>query len=203
MILFAVGRPIDPSPDEAESLLRHELLKPEYFNNNSLQRLLDWLQRILDGGISATDGLSPLTTFAAMFIGILLLGALVWLLSRLRNSARVSNVKEVESIDPAVTAAQLRARAETAVAEGRYAEALVEGFRALAARQSERGRLDNTPATTAQETARSLSGEYPQQEARVNGSATLFDSVLYGDRPATRDQAVDVLALDDELRSTR
>ena len=34
---------------------------------------------------------------------------------------------------------------------------------------------------------------------RVRASARLFDAVLYGDRPATREQARRVLALDDDL----
>jgi hypothetical protein len=33
----------------------------------------------------------------------------------------------------------------------------------------------------------------------VHRGARLFDEVLYGDRPATRDQAASVLALDDDL----
>ena len=40
---------------------------------------------------------------------------------------------------------------------------------------------------------------YPQHGDRVGDNARLFDLVLYGDRPATPDQATGVLALDDEL----
>jgi hypothetical protein len=105
--------------------------------------------------------------------------------------------------DEAITAAQLRARAEAALADGRLEDAVADGFRALAVRQVERGRLDDTPGTTAQEAARALAGEYPALGARVSGSAALFDAVLYGDRPASRDQAVDVLELDDELGARR
>ena len=70
-------------------------------------------------------------------------------------------------------------------------------------RQVERGRLDDTPGTTAQEAARALAGEYPGLRARFGGSAELFDAVIYGDRSATRDQAADVLELDDELGGRR
>lgn len=48
-----------------------------------------------------------------------------------------------------------------------------------------------------------LASEYAAQRTRVDTAAALFDSVLYGDRPATRDQAADVLALDDELAVLR
>ena len=107
------------------------------------------------------------------------------------------------SPDGTVTAAQLRARAEAALAEGRYAPALVDGFRALAVRQVERGRLEDLPGATAHEVAAALATAYPEQRVRVDGSALLFDEVLYGDRPATRDQATGVLALDDELAVRR
>jgi len=37
----------------------------------------------------------------------------------------------------------------------------------------------------------------------VRAGAALFDAVLYGDRPATREQATAVLALDDDLVARR
>jgi len=96
-----------------------------------------------------------------------------------------------------------RARAEAALAEGRARDAVVDGFRALTVRQVERGRLDDAPGTTAHEVAGVLGATYPDQRQRVAGSARLFDVVLYGDRPATGEQARDVLALDDELAGLR
>ena len=80
---------------------------------------------------------------------------------------------------------------------------MVDAYRALAVRQVERGRLDDTPGATAHEVARALAAEYPHQRPRVDASAALFDAVLYGDRPASRDQAAGVLALDDELATVR
>ena len=52
-----------------------------------------------------------------------------------------------------VTADELRARAEAALEAGRFEEAVVEGFRAVAVRQVERGRLSDTPGATAHEVA--------------------------------------------------
>jgi hypothetical protein len=195
--------PLDPSPDEARSAMRRELLRPEYYEDDLIQRLLNWLQRQLDKGIDAAVDAPPLQTFAAMVIAVLLVGGLVWLAGRARGSARASRETPSVLTGEAVTAAELRARAEAALAEGRFEAALVDGFRALAARQVERGRLADTPGATAHEVADILAGEYPAQRARVTIAATHFDSVLYGDRPATRDQAADVLALDDELAVLR
>jgi hypothetical protein len=203
ILAVLVARPLDPSPDEARSLMRRELLKPEYYEDNVIQRLLDWLFRQIDRGIDAAINLPAANTFAAMLIGVLLVGGLVWLVSRAQRTARMPEKKRSVFTDEAITAAQLRARAEAALAAGRTEDAVADGFRALAVRQVERGRLDDTPGTTAQEAARALAGEYPAFGARVGGSAALFDAVIYGDRSATRDQAVAVLELDDELGARR
>jgi len=203
VISLLVDRPLDPSPGEASSLLRRELLKPEYFEDNLVRRLIEWLDRLINEAMEAANDFSAVSTFAAMLVAVLLLGGLGWLITKARRSARTPRAMHAVLTDEVITAAKLRARAEAALAEGHNEEALVDGFRALAVRQVERGRLEDAPGTTAQEAARVLSGEYPDQRARVDGSAALFDSVLYGDRPATRGQAVDVLELDDELRSKK
>ena len=201
--LWLSDPPLVPSGDEGRSWLRRELLHPEYHQQNVVEQVVTWLQRQLDKGIEAASHAPPLSTFAAMLLFLLLVGGLAWLLSRARRTARQAAVQRPVLTDGTVTAAQLRARAEAALAEGRYAPALVDGFRALAVRQVERGRLEDLPGATADEVAAALATAYPEQRVRVDGSALLFDEVLYGDRPATRDQATGVLALDDELAVRR
>jgi len=83
--------PLDPSGDEARSLLRRELLHPEYHQDNLVLRLVNWLSRLLDRGLTEARELPPLTTFAAMLVGLLLLGALGWLVSRARRVQRESS----------------------------------------------------------------------------------------------------------------
>jgi len=196
--------PLRPGADEARSLLRRELLKPEYNEQNLVQRIIARIERLLSDGIDAAAGVSALTTLAAMLVLVLLVLALVWLLSRAgRDAVRRKDGVGAVLTDERVTAAELRARAEAALAEGRAAEALVDGFRALTMRQMERGRVDDAPGATAHEVALALESAYPEQRERVDASAARFDSVLYGDRPATADQARDVLTLDDELGAAR
>jgi autonomous glycyl radical cofactor GrcA len=130
---------------------------------------------------------------------LLLALALAWLVSRARGNARAPHEHAVVRADEVLTAAELRRRAERALAEERHADAVVEGFRALAVRQVERGSLEDLPGATAHEVAVALGAVYPHVRARVDGTAGLFDAVRYGDRPATRDQAVGVLELDDAL----
>lgn len=195
--------PLDPGPDEARSALRRELLEPEYHDANLVDRLLTWLGRQLDRGVETAVDVPPLQTFATMLVAVALLGALGWLVTRARRTARGTRERPAVLTDEGITAAELRARAEAALAAGRHGDALVDGFRALAVRQVELGRLDDTPGATAHEVATVLAAEHPHRAAAVDDSALLFDSVLYGDRPATREQAAGVLALDDELAARR
>ena len=195
--------PLDPSGDEARSLLRRELVHPDYHERNVFEQILGWLDRLVNGAIDGASKAPPLSTFLAI-VAFLLLGlALAWLLSRARRTPRAARRSGPVVEDAAVTAAELRSAAERALAEGRNAEALVDGFRALTVRQVERGWLDDRPGATAHEVAGALASTYPDQGARVSGSAALFDAVRYGDRPATREQAVDVLSLDDALAGRR
>lgn len=195
--------PLDPSAGEARSWLQRELLHPEYHQQNLMQRLLTWLERQIGRGLAVAEQAPPLSTLAAMLVFLLLLGALAWLVSRTRWTRRARGVPGPVLDGKALTAAELRARAEAALAAGRPEDALVDGFRALAVRQVERGRLEESPATTAHEVAVTLAGEYPAQGDRVGDNARLFDLVLYGDRPATVEQASGVLALDDDLARAR
>jgi len=198
-----VDAPLDPSSGEARSWLQRELLNPEYHQQNVVEQLITWLQRQIGRGLAAAAQAPPLSTFAAMLIFLLLLGGLVWLLSRTRGTRRARVGSGPVLDDPAVTAAQLRARAEAALADGRTEQALVDGFRALTVRQVERGRLEDSPGATAHEVALSLATRFPQHGERVGDNARLFDLVLYGDRPASPDQATNVLRLDDELAAAR
>ena len=201
--LPAVEPPLDPSAGEARSWLQRELLHPEYHQQNIVERLIIWLQRQIDRGLAAAEQAPPLSAFAAMLIFLLLLGGLLWLVSRTRGTRRARTPVGPVLDGQAASAAELRARAEAALAGGRPEDALVDGFRALAVRQLERGRLEDSPGLTAHEVAVALATEYPDLAGRVEDSARLFDLVRYGDRPATPEQATGVLALDDDLAGVR
>ncbi|WP_183098892.1 DUF4129 domain-containing protein [Nocardioides pelophilus] len=195
--------PLDPSGDEARSLLRRELSHPEYHDTNLVERILNWVGRLFDDGVGAAQDLPPLGTFAAILVLLLIAVGIGLLLSRARRTARARAERAPALTDEVISAGELRARAEAALAQGRYDDALVDGYRALALRQVERGRIEDVPQATAHELAGALGSEFPAQRQLIGRSADLFDSVLYGDHPATREQAVDVLALDDELAGRR
>jgi hypothetical protein len=202
-LVALVGRlpepPLDPSGAEARSKLRRELLRPEYHQQNLFQQVVSWLIRKVGTGLDRASQAPPLSTLMAMLLFVALALALAWLVSRARRTAREKDEKHAVLTEESVTADELRARAEAALEAGRFEEAVVEGFRAIAVRQVERGRLSDTPGATAHEVAEALAREYAATADRVHQSARLFDAVLYGDRPADREQAASVLALDDDL----
>jgi hypothetical protein len=119
----------------------------------------------------------------------------------------VEVVRSADALDAGAadgpSAAELRRRAESALADGRHSDAVLDAFRAIAVRQVERGRLDDQPGATAHEVAASLATTYPDQGQRVGRGADLFDATLYGARPAVSQDATALLDLDDTLAGTR
>jgi hypothetical protein len=201
--LSLLDPPLTPGGDEAHDLLRRELVRPEYHQDNLFLRLVSWLSRLLEDGVDSARDAPPLTTFAAMLVGLLLIGAVAWLVSRTRRSGRLPGAGRALLVEETVTADELRSRAEAAFAEERFADALVDAFRASAMRQIERDRIDDVPGATAHEVAVALADAFPEQAPDLNRCAGLFDLVLYGGRPATREQARDVLGLDERLAARR
>ena len=195
--------PLVPAPEQGRDLLRRELLDPAYHQDDVMQRLLDWLRRRVLDVLDAASNAPPLSAFAAMAVGLALVLALIWLATRARAAPQQRSGSGSVFPDSSISATQWRERAERALAEGRHSAALVDAFRALVARQVERGRLDAAPGTTAHEVTQALRSAYPDQTEGMSEGARLFDLVLYGDRDATHDQAAFVLALDDELAGVR
>ncbi len=195
--------PLLPTPDEARGSLRRELVDPQYYDQDLVQRILDWIQRRIDGTVESASALPALTWLAVTTIVVALSVGLILLVSRARFTARQRADDRAVLTGDQVSAAELRSRAEQAHREGRFGEAVIEGFRALAVHQVERGRLDNAPGSTAREVAETLAAQHPEQRGPVEYGAQLFDAVMYGERSASREEADAVLAIDALLRSPR
>jgi hypothetical protein len=201
--MLSPGPPLQPSGDEGRRLLRQELLHGEYHRQHLLQRMLGWLWRRLQGGVGAASGTSVVATLVTMLVAAVLVVGLVLLLSRVRRDRRQRARSAAVLPTDRPSAEALRRRAEAALGEGRYAEAVTDGFRALAVRQVEQGRLRDQPGATAHEVASSLATTYPVHGDQVGLTADLFDATLYGDRAAGPEDAARVLALDDALAGVR
>jgi hypothetical protein len=178
-------------------------VKKEYHDQHLWQRLLSWLGRLFDRSVGAASGSSPATVFFTMLLVALLVVGLVLLLTRVRHDRRVRTRSESVLPDARPSASSLRRRAEEALGEQRYDDALLDAFRAVTARQIEHGTLDDQPGMTAHEVSLRLAAAHPRLAGDVRRGADLFDATRYGHRPATRADAVDLLALDDSLVGAR
>ncbi|GAA4812843.1 DUF4129 domain-containing protein [Nocardioides caeni] len=191
--------PLDPSGDDARSDLRRELAKPEYYDRNVLDRIVGWIQGLFDDTVAAASGAPPVSVAVTILVALALITAIMLVVSRARRTARAERSGAPALADEAISADALRARAEQALAAGDAAAALIDAFRATAVRQVERDRIDDVPQATALELARALAAAFPDHAAEIHRGAGLFDEVLYGDHPATVDQARSLLSLDDAL----
>ena len=200
---LAADPPLAPSPDEGRGLLRRELLDRAYHQDDLLNRFVTWLRRTVLDVVETASSAPPVSAFAAMAIGLALVLGLAWLATRARSAPARRIAPGPVITDARTTATQWRDRAERALAEQRHSDALVDGFRALAARQVERGRLEESPGVTAREVVQVLRTSYPERAEAMAEGARLFDLVLYGDREATGEQATFVLALDAQLAGAR
>jgi hypothetical protein len=191
--------PQRPSGGEGRSWLRHELVAPEYHRSNPLADLLDWLRDALDDGVRRAGDLSGATTAAALVVLFALAAVTVLLVGRTRRARPHRAPAGAVLPEHAVTADELRELADRARSEGRHEDAVVDGFRALALRQHERGRVPAAPGATAHEVADALATAFPDRRDGIARGARLFDDVLYGHRTARADQSAAVLDLDDQL----
>ena len=198
----AVRGAVRPDPDQARAWLEGELARPEY-RRSLLERFVSWLGDVWDRLTGVTARSSALSTAAAIVLLVLLLVLIAVVATRLRREPAVRRDGAVLLNAAATSPEEHRVRAETALHEGRFDDALVEAFRALASRSLRRGLVEERPALTAHELAADLTVAFPDHVPRLAGAADLFDRVFYGHQQATADDATGVLALDDALRTAR
>ena len=197
-------RALEPSPGQARDWLREELARPAYHHQAPLvQRLMDWLQeqwhRLLEQSQGAA-GWSPLVT-GLVATGVIAL--LAFVLPRVRRERRLPGRGAAVLTDPLTTAAMYRARVATALAEGRFDDALADAYRALTREAADRTLLEDTPGSTAHEVALALAPRFPGEVDALRRAADLFDAVRYGERHLGRTNAEEVVALDARLTRTR
>lgn len=197
---------LDPSNGQAREWLEAELSKAAYQDHRDpVTRLLEAIERFISDLLASGIGPSrPLPALVAGLVTALLLGLVLFSLRHVRRSGRRIAEGPVGVLgDEPLTAAQFRSRAERAEAEGRYADALLDGVRAVAKRAQERTLLEDLPSLTAHEIADRLGVVFAGRADRLRHAANRFDAVAYGSATATRDDAVAVLELEAELARNR
>ncbi|GFZ82190.1 DUF4129 domain-containing protein [Nesterenkonia alkaliphila] len=166
--------------DQARRLLEEELASGSYQREftGPLRQAVDdfiaWLNEstVNFGGVSVPYG--PLLVLAAVLAAAVLILALVR--PRLQRS---SVAEQALRIDPAVPAAELRARAEGHARSGDYSAAVQEIFRALVRAAEERGAVPEQKGRTATEIAQRIAASYPAHSAGVQSAAELFNRSAY------------------------
>ncbi|MCV2394148.1 DUF4129 domain-containing protein [Actinotalea sp. M2MS4P-6] len=197
--------PVDPDADQARAWLEAELLDPIYHEQPSLlQRFLDWLLEQLG---QAQQALGAIDQRAAALVTVVVVAVVVVIallvagpIRRARRAARVSH--EV-LVDDTRTAAQLRADAEKHAAAGRWADAVLDRFRAILRSLEERAVLDPRPGRTADEAASVASQRFPSLADDLTSAGRLFDDVCYGDLTPDADAAAWMRDLDQAVTRTR
>ena len=197
-------RGLDPTPAEARRWLSDELHGSDYHDpwlDSAIRWILDQIGKLLDGANHlANSGLSPVITVLVALVAIALV---VWVLPKVRREPFLDRPGGPVLVDPTITASTYRNLAARAFADGRYDDAVLDGFRAIAKDMSDRTLLDDAPGRTAHEVSLELAQPFPDHARRLAQSADIFDAVRYGHRRATADQAGQVLQLDAELVKTR
>ena len=193
---------IRPDPGPARTWVERELSRREY-HQSPVEQFFGWLQELWDRLQASAQNASPLSTGAA----VLSLAVLAVLLGLLVSRARREPSRQASRdgvLGPAtVSAERHRDAAQAALDRGSFAEAVVEAFRAVAARSVERGLLAERPGLTAHELAEALAPVFPAHAPALRGAATRFDLVFYGGLRAVEAEARAVLDLDEQLRRAR
>ena len=198
--------PVQPGGAEARQWLAQELqkapyqaAKPSVFDLVA-QAILQWFQDLFTDKHSAAPAV--LLVVALAVVAALVVLALV-LFGAPRRNRRSGVGGALFGDDDRRTADELRRSAAAAFAAGDWSTAVLERFRALARALDERTVLNVFPGTTATGFARRAGDAFPDERAALAAAAAVFDDVRYGDRPATREQADEIGALDDRVAAAR
>ena len=201
---WSAQRGVDPTPAEARRWLRDELSGPDYHDpwlDTVIRWVLEQLGKLLEGANNlANGGLSPVIT---ALMAVVVIALLAWVLPKVRRNLVAARQDEAVLMDPTITPGTYRTLASGAFADGRYDDAVLDGFRAIAKDMSDRTLLDDSPGRTAHEVSLELAQPFPHHAAQLAQAANIFDAVRYGHRHATSEQAGHVRALDAELAKTR
>ena len=195
--------PLNPDPETARRWLDTELARPEYLDRPSLwQELQRWLLRHVPSGDDIPGGS---ITGSIIVVTLLLLTVVVIVLSVGRwRAGRVERGRSTEIFeDPSRSAAEHRGSAQAALADGEYADCILESFRALARGLQERTIIADRPGLTAAEVSVEASKVFPQLQLDLESAARTFNEVIYGDVVAARADAETALRLEGRVAAMK
>jgi len=193
---------LNPTPPEAHSWLKQELHGSDYQSPwlDSVSRwIADMMRKLLEGA----GHLAGLSSFITVLIALVVIALVVWVLPRVRREPVAAVTGGTVLDDVTITPGLYRDLAARAIRDGRFDDAVLDGFRAIAKGMSDRRMLDDAPGRTAHEVSMALASPLPEHAERLARAADLFDSVRYGHRRASAYQAGQIQDLDAELVTVR
>ncbi len=199
------GPPLLPGRGEAARAAQEELSKQIYqqAQPSMFERLLQWLQDRFADLVGQVSSVVPGGWWGLVVIVVLF--ALLVVLVRWRSGglSRTGSVRPAVFGQAAKTAAQHRAAADRAAAQGLWDEAVLERFRAVVRQLEERAVIDERPGRTADEAALDGGRVLTDCAATLRQGASLFDDVVYGSVPAGPVADQSLRALDESVRAAR
>ncbi len=192
---------IDIDRAAAHQAAQRELAKPIYPRPSASRRFHDWVNELLSRLMQTGESI-PGGWFSVVVLLILLAVAVAVAIRVARRTLRTSRGAASSLFDGRqLSAAQHRATAEHAAAQGDWAAAVRHRLRAVARALEEGGVLDPVPGRTAGELAQDAGNHLPSLVTQFFEAATVFNDVTYGEEPATDSGYRVIAGLDDQLRS--
>ena len=193
-------RSLFPDPETARELLQDELARPEY-QEPFLERVARWFNELVDSARDATATSGGLSQLAALVLLALLVVGVAVALSRLRANPTPAKSGTAVFSDAPETAEEHRRRANAALRQERWGEAVIESVRALASGLVERNLMPEQSGVTVHEIGWRAAELFPGHRRRLETMTTVFDETRYGERAADEARAREVVALEAELGS--
>ncbi|WP_146114245.1 DUF4129 domain-containing protein [Microbacterium sp. MYb72] len=201
-------RPFDdvvvPDGDDARQWAEQELSNPRYAD--AKPTWFDLMARDIGrflADLFSSDNSNAVGPSALIVVSVVIFGALVAALIIWGRPQRPRAVRRalggLLGADDDRTAAQLRADAERSARAGKWDDATVLRFRALARGLLERDLIDPAPGATAQSIAREVGTVFASESSAVRTAAGSFDDVRYLRHPATADSYAQLAAVDERL----
>jgi hypothetical protein len=202
VVLAAAGEPLtrNGARDEARrELSRHvyDQARPSLLMR-AISAAIGWVRDVIDKAAAATPG----GGFGLLALAVLLAAAVVLFL-RLGPVRRAHTAVGLLDAPAALSAAGLRAEAEAAARDGRWADAVRARLRAVVRLLEERTLLEPRPGRTATEVAEDAAAVLPDLREPLRSAARTFGEVWYGHRPATEVDYRTIVELDELLQRHR
>lgn len=188
--LAASAAPLIPDGDEAREWAQRELADPVYDQarptpfDRFAQAVGEWFANLFSAEVPGQLGATLALVAAGVVIVVIVAAFLIWGVPRATPRAHHA-VMPLFGEDETRSAARLRADAADAAARGRWDDAIIQGFRALARGTVERGVVSTPPGATVHAYARAAGRVFPAHADALEEAATAFDDVRYLRRPGT------------------